>query len=213
MSPICQLPPLILHPFGGGNSFLAPDDSGEALHAGSQLLVEGSRAALALQGLISSPEDEFELNRKVLAGRYQEIRMLLFLGKDLFRWLQQCVDCIQRSAEADPRVNEQSFAAFLVEEPPSAVREKLEKWGVTDRRAVFSRAIGVNSLFNTPPPMDSLSPTLMKNYHRFADHAYICFQHLRPFFAIDAKHFSFEIYASEEYSRLLSEQWEQDSSG
>jgi len=208
MSASCQLPPLILHPFGGGGSLVSGEDPGEALHAGSQLLVEGSRAALALQGLIGSNEDEFELNRRLLAGRYQEIRMLVFLGKDLFRWLQQCVDFMQRSADADPRINEQSFAAFVVEEPPRAVREKLEKWGVTDRRAVFSRAIGVNSLFNAPPPMETLSPTLLKNYHRFADHAYICFQHLRPFFAIDARRFDFDIYASEEYSRILSEQWE-----
>jgi hypothetical protein len=197
MSSNWQLPPLILHPFSGGGS--------------TDELLKGSSAALALQGLVGSDEEEFELQRQVLTGRYQEIRMLLFLGKDLFRWLQQCVDFMQRSADADPRIKEQSFAALLVEEPPRSVSEKLEMWGVTDRRAVFSRAIGVNSLFNAPPPVDSLSPILLKNYHRFADHAYICFQHLQPFLALDPRQYEFRIYASEEYSRLLSEQWEHDA--
>jgi hypothetical protein len=197
MSANWQLPPVILHPFSGGGS--------------TDELLKGSAAALALQGLVGSNEDEFELQRQVLAGRYQEIRMLLFLGKDLFRWLQQCVDFMQRSGDADPRIIEQSFAALLVEEPPRSVSEKLETWGVTDRRAVFSRAIGVNSLFSSPPPVESLSPILLKNYHRFADHAYICFQHLHPFLALDPRQFDFQIYASEEYSRLLSEKWEQDA--
>ena len=197
MSANWQLPPLILHPFSGGGSI---DE-----------LLKGSSAALALQGLACSGEDEYELHKQVLAGRYQEVRMLLFLGKDLFRWLQQCVDFIERSGHADPRIKEQSFAALLVEEPPRPVSQKLEKWGVTDRRAVFSRAIGVNSLFNTPPPVESLSPLLLKNYHRFADHAYICFQHLQPFLALDPRQYDFQIYASEEYSQLLAEQWQHDA--
>jgi hypothetical protein len=44
--------------------------------------------------------DEYELERRVLIGRYQEIRMLVFLGKDIFRWLQQCVDFIDRSGQS-----------------------------------------------------------------------------------------------------------------
>jgi hypothetical protein len=192
-----HLPPLILHPFSGGGS--------------TSDLLEGSSAALALSGLSRSDDDEEELRRRVLVGRYQEIRMLLFLGKDLFRWLQQCVDFMERSSGADPRITEQSFASLLVEDPPRAVSEKLERWGVTDRRAVFSRAIGVNSLFTSPPPFETLSPILVKNYHRFADHAYICFQHLHPFLALDPKRYDFEIYASEEYAKMLSDQWERDA--
>jgi hypothetical protein len=134
--------------------------------------------------------------------------MLLFLGKDLFRWLHQCVEFLDRSGEKDPRVNEQSFAALIVEEPPEAVRTKLEKWGVTDRRAVFSRAIGINSLFNNPPSLDALSPLLLRHYHRFADYAYICYQHLRPFLPLDPKQYQFDLYASEEYARFLADQWE-----
>jgi hypothetical protein len=194
-----QLPPLILHPFSGGGS--------------TTELVEGSRASLRLQGLLKTPDsefevDEYELERRVMAGRYQEIRMLVFLGKDIFRWLQQCVDFIDRSGSDAPSISEQSFASLVVESPPSLVREKLERWGVTDRRAVFSRAIGMHTLFSSPPPLESLSPVLLKHYHRFADHAYICFQHLKPYQALDTKQFDFQIYASEEYARMLSDQWE-----
>lgn len=193
-----QLPPLILHPFSGGGSV---DE-----------LVDGSKAAVELSLIGSVATDqEYELERRVLIGRYQEIRMLLFLGKDIFRWLQQCVDSMARS-EAPGRFSEQSFAALVVEHPPAGVREKLERWGVTDRRAVFSRAIGVHTLFISPPPVETLSPTLLKNYHRFADHAYICFQHLRPFEELNSKDFDFEIYASEEYAQLLSDQWESPDS-
>lgn len=221
MVAVSQLPPLILHPFSGGGS--------------TDELLEGSRASLALQGLVpigavrpgkfgpgrgdgradrpAAPEDESELLRRVLAGRYQEIRMLLFLGKDLFRWMQQCVDCVQRSAPASgsfhvTRITEQSFAALVVENPSATVEAKLRKWGVSDRRAIFSRAIGINSPFNSPPPVDTLSHTFLQNYHRYADHAYICFQHLKPFHVLDASQFAFEMYASEEYAKLLSEQWE-----
>jgi hypothetical protein len=194
MSENLPLPPLILHPFSGA--------------AGADELLEGSRAALALQGLIASGDGEAELQRRMLSGRYQEVRMLLFLGKDLFRWMQQCAESLRSTEKADSRIIEQSFAALVVEEPPESVRCKLEGWGVSDRKAVFSRAIGIHSLFQDPPPPDSLSPVFLKNYHRFADHAYICFQHLRPFLPLDPKKFPFEIYASEEYARLLSDQWE-----
>src|SRR5271155_2140806 len=107
-----QLPPLILHPFSGG---CGPED-----------LLEGSRASLALQGLLESAEEEPSLQRKMLNGRYHEVRMLLFLGKDIFRWLHQCADQtrgLSRQLISDPeaisddaaaRVFEQSFAALLV---------------------------------------------------------------------------------------------------
>ena len=193
-----QLPPLILHPFSGGGSV---DE-----------LVEGSKAALELQtGGTDAGDRDHDLEQRVLIGRYQEIRMLLFLGKDIFRWLQQCVDCMART-ETEARLSEQSFASLVVEHPPAGVRDKLERWGVTDRRAVFSRAIGIHTLFASPPPLETLSPTLLKNYHRFADHAYICFQHLRPFEELHPKDFEFEIYASEEYAQLLSDQWEKSDS-
>jgi hypothetical protein len=196
MTEIVQLPPLILHPFSGGH--------------GADDLVDGSLASLALQGLVASSEEEYVLRRRMLAGRYQEVRMLLFLGKDIFRWLSQCVEHMQDSNTSDGqdrRIVEQSFSALVVEDPPEAVCRKLQGWGVTDRRAVFSRAIGIHSLFQEPPPFDSLSPIFLKNYHRYADHSYICFQHSNAFLELDGTKFQFELYASEEYARLLSDGW------
>ncbi len=189
-----QLPPLILHPFSGGY--------------GTDALLEGSRASLELQGLVDSSEERFTLTKRLLAGRYQEVRMLLFLGKDIFRWIDQCVEHMQSGGTMDSPIPGQSFAALLVERPPEGVQQKLESWGVTDRRAIFSRAIGIHSLFQEPPPAESLSPIFLRNYHRYADHAYICYQHSHAFAALDGAAFPFEIYASEEYARMLSEKWE-----
>ena len=59
-----------------------------------------------------------------------------------------------------------------------------------------------------PPAFETLSPVFLENYHRFADHAYICYQHLNSFLPVNAARFQFDIYASEEYARLLSEQWD-----
>lgn len=194
MTAISQIPPLILHPFSGGNGATDP--------------LEGIRASLALQGLISSEDEEAVLYQRMLAGRYQEVRMLVFLGKDIFRWLSQCVEFVNSKETADCRIIEQSFAALVVDNPPETVVRKLESWGVTDRRAVFSRAIGIHSMFQQPPPFESFAPDFLKNYHRYADHAYVCFQHLYAFLPLDSEHFPFEIYASEEYARILSSQWE-----
>ena len=90
------------------------------------------------------------------------------------------------------------------------MKTKLGHWGVTDRRAVFSRAIGIHSMFQQPPAPETLSPLLLTHYHRYADYAYICYQHLQPFQTPDAGAYHFDVYASEEYARLLSEQWERE---
>ena len=197
-----QLPPLILHPFAGGDS--------------TEELLEGSRSAMALEkvrreraGLGSGPRrNESELEQKVLRGRYQEIRMLLFLGKDLCRWVDQSLEFLSGQSDFDPRITAQTLALLAVEAPPPRVREKLERWGVADRKTVFARAIGIHGLFEMPPALESLSPVFLTNYHRYADHAWMCFQNLRPFHAVDASQFQFELFASEEYAQKLSAQWE-----
>jgi hypothetical protein len=197
MSPTAQLPPLILHPFSGGS--------------GTDDLLSGSLASLALQGLVASTDEESVLLSRVLAGRYQEVRMLLFLGKDIFRWLEQCVEHVSPRHPQDTPITVQSFASLIVEKPPQTVAEKLERWGVTDRRSIFSRAIGIHSLFEEPPPLQSLSAIFLKNYHRYADHAYICYLNSQTFQPVDAAGVTFELYASEEYARMLSDGWKLDS--
>jgi len=99
---IWELPPLILHPFSN--------------QRGPGQLLEGSKAALMLAGLLPGEgEDRDELRRKLLLSRYSEVRMLYFVGKDLLRWVGQCVEFVTRAEElAGLGIREQSFAALLV---------------------------------------------------------------------------------------------------
>src|SRR5579864_7291332 len=83
------LPPLILHPFADA--------------AGPNKLVESSRASLKLQGLLPSGESSQEdLDRTLLEGRYSELRMLFYVGKDLARWIEQCVELVDRHRDELP---------------------------------------------------------------------------------------------------------------
>jgi hypothetical protein len=195
--PARKLPPLILHPFA---------DAG-----GPEKLVQSTRANLMVQGLLPpgdrSPE---ELDALLLEGRYSEIRMLFYVGKDLNRWIEQCIEHLERVGECDLRlVRYQSFADMLVDHPPTAVIAKLRKWGVGDYRAIFTRALGLNALFAELPPRDSLSHDFLRNYYRYADHLYACRQGHQPFADLSNHGFEFEIYASGEYSRMLERQWQE----
>jgi len=194
---VWDLPPLILHPF---NERVPPS-----------VLLENSKAALMLSGLIPSDgADPDELNRRLLAGRYGEVRMLFFLGKDVFRWLEQCMDWIARVPELGGQEwRPQSFAALLTANPPAEVKEKLIHWGVSDYLSIFRRAIGLNVLFTAPPAFADLAEEFLRNYHRYADSLYQCFMDLEPARAVDVSRFHFALYASGEYSRMLESQWEE----
>ena len=97
-----KLPPLILHPF--------------ADQSGPNKVVESSRASLMLQGLLPSGQQTSEdLERTLLEGRYQEIRMLFYVGKDILRWVGQCMEHVSRHPELQgSSFQPQSFAAYLV---------------------------------------------------------------------------------------------------
>src|SRR3954452_20281301 len=117
---VWELPPLILHPF---NERVPPS-----------ALLDNSKAALMLSGLIPPDgTDEEELERRLLAGRYGEVRMLYFLGKDVFRWVEQCVEWAGREPAAAPaELYAQSFVSLLISSTPVPVKEKLARWGVAD---------------------------------------------------------------------------------
>src|SRR5204863_4293559 len=133
------LPPLILHPFN------------ERVPAAT--LLENSKAALMLSGLIPGDgTDEEALHRRLVSGRYAELRMLFFLGKDVFRWLDQCVEWSARAPQCTlADLFPQSFAGLLTSSPPEPVKQKLVGWGVSDYVSIFSRAIGLNAIFADPP--------------------------------------------------------------
>jgi len=194
---IWDLPPLILHPF---HERVAPS-----------ALLENSKAALMLSGLI--PHDgsgEEELKRRLLVGRHGEVRMLFFLGKDVFRWMEQCADWALRTEELTGReIHPQSFAELLTAHPPPPVRDKLVRWGVADHASIFSRAIGLNVLFAQPPAIEALSEEFLRNYHRHADALYRGYLLSQPHETLAAANFRFELYASGEYSRILEDKWKE----
>ena len=196
-SAILELPPLILHPF---NERVSP-----------QSLLDNSKAALVLSGLLPGDgTDEETLKLKVLTGRYTEIRMLFFLGKDLFRWIDQCAEtCNRRPVAGKLSLQPQSLARLLVSETPAPVREKLVQWGVVDYAAIFRRAIALQCLFAEPPAAQQLGVEFLSNYHRYTDAAYRTYLES----AVDGdggetRRCRFQIYASGEYSRLLESQWD-----
>jgi hypothetical protein len=192
---VWNLPPLILHPF---NERVPP-----------ATLLENSKAALMLAGLIPDDgSDRAELKRRLLSGRYAEVRMLYFLGKDIFRWIEQCAEQAARIDQlAEAQICAQSFAGLLAGNPPQNVKEKLIRWGVSDYPAIFARAIGLNAAFAAPPALDSLTDEFLRNYHRYADGLYRAYMDSQPHGAITPENFRFEIYASGEYSRMLESEW------
>src|SRR4051794_29480690 len=115
-----KLPPLILHPFSDSSS--------------PGKLMDGSRASLMLQGILPNDHETQEhLEEMLLDGRLCEIRMLFYVGKDLLRWIEQCVDFLSREEGSEPEaLRMQSFATFLVNHSPEPVRTKLAAWGVQD---------------------------------------------------------------------------------
>jgi hypothetical protein len=193
--PSYTLPPLILHPFADA--------------AGPNKLVESSRASLKLQGLLPAGESTQEdLDRTLLEGRYSELRMLFYVGKDLARWIEQCVEFVERQRDdIDAGVTRQSFATLLVQDAPASVQEKLRKWGVGDYRAIFTRALGLQCLFANAPERQVLSDDFVRNYYRYADQMFAMKQGEAEFTLIASRDFKFELYSSGEYSRMLERSW------
>ena len=191
-----RLPPLILHPFSDAS--------------GPNKLLESSRASLMLQGLLPNGEfTPYELEQKLLDGRFCELRMLMYLGRDLGRWIEQCIEVIEREPELKSLgIRPQSFAALLVDDPPDNVREKLKAWGVADYKAIFARAMGLNAVFAEVPDKTLLNIELIRNYFRFADHMFTCSQQLTPFAEIRSRNFQFDLFASGEYTRMLEREWQ-----
>ena len=99
-----DLPPLILHPFGGGPEAVASLDSIKlALHLGG----------MGEPGVEKEP---------LLRARYAEFRMVSLAGKDVMRWIAQCVDFAGRDRElATTGIRAQSFADLLVNRTPPGV--------------------------------------------------------------------------------------------
>jgi hypothetical protein len=190
-----RLPPLILHPFSKSED--------------SSMLEEGSRASLTLQGFLPRESVSLEeLWQRLSLGRYAELRMLYYIGKDLMRWLGQCVETVEASGFFSGRlIRPETFAVFLIEGMPTHVQAKLEGWGVVDFCSLFRRAIGLHSVLNELPPPEAFVGEFLRVYHRFVDAWYeqrlreTAFDRPRP------DEFTFDLYASGEYTLILEQSW------
>lgn len=187
---------MILHPFADA--------------AGAIKLVEASRASLALRGLI--PVDtsvSAQIDERLLAGRYCELMMLFYLGKDLERWLLQCADFTARTAELRERgLRPECFTTLLMEEAPAEVKEKLVGWGVDGYTSIFGRSLGLHAIFEALPPRELLAGDFLRHYHRFADCAFACRRQLCAQPRLSGSEFDFQLYASGEYAKMLEQEWE-----
>lgn len=196
-----ELPPLILHPFSDKR--------------GPDTLVECSRAQLMLAGIL--PMDGFEredLEQRVIDGRVCEVRMLYYVGLDLNRWLEQCTEVADREKRLkETGLSKTSFAALLVNKTPVHVHTKLQGWGVADYKSLFSRALGLNAVFACPPETNVAQAGFLMDYHCYADGFFRSWKDNQPGSPATPEVFTFELYASGEYSRILEHQWENESGG
>lgn len=193
---VYPLPPLILHPF--------------TETASTVRVLESAKASLSLLREGAADSDQAELERQLLDGRYAEVRMLFYVGKDIFRWMEQCLDaCAREPGLSGHALRHQSFAQLLIKHTPDDVEEKLKSWGVVEYVRIFSRSIGIYSQFSEPPSRESLQNNYLRHYYRYADCAFVAWRDLCKSPKLPAENFPFILYASGEYTRMLEQQWEE----
>ena len=173
-----ELPPLILHPF---DKRLDRDAASE-----------------------SSDLDPFIPPH--LQQRYAEFRMLCLIGKDLDRWLSQCVDLASRES-ALAGFSESNFILLLLFSPPLTFLHKMRSWSIKNYQIIFSRAIGLNAVFPHPPAARDLSEAFLLKFHKYADALYDA--RLNSEYSANTleDRFTFEVYASGEYASSLAKSW------
>ena len=173
-----ELPPLILHPF--------------------DKRVDGDE-----RSRVTGYETRTQQH---LQARYDEFRMLCLIGKDLNRWLGQCAEMVS----TDPVIaglTESDFVTLLLFDPPVSVIQKMRVWGVKNYQIIFSRAIGLNAVFPHPPAASEVSESFLRKFHKYADALYDARLKSEDSSATLEQSFTFEIYASAEYSAYLANNW------
>lgn len=193
-----ELPPLILHPFSD--------------RRGPETLLECSRAQLMLAGIL--PMDGLEreaLEQRVVEGRVCEVKMLYYVGLDVNRWLEQCAEVADREKKLkETGLSRSSFAALLVAQSPGHIQQKLQAWGVADYKALFSRALGLNAVFGCAPEAGIAQAGFLLDYHHYADAFFVCWRESQEGRPATPDDFTFDLYASGEYSRILEQEWENE---
>jgi hypothetical protein len=193
------LPPLILHPFTES--------------ASTARVLESAKASLsALKGGSAASGEREDLKRHLLEGRYTEVRMLFYVGKDLFRWLEQCREtCDRENLLRDLGLQHQSFAQLLIRQTPNEVVGKLRSWGVIEYARIFSRSIGIYAQFREPPERSLLQDDYLRHYYRYADYAFACWKEIYKGPVLPGEQFPFTLYASGEYAKMLEREWTDES--
>ncbi len=154
--------------------------------------------------LSAGPVSDVEICRA--EARLMEMRMLCCLGKDLNRWLGQCLEF----AATDPELadlSEGTLLDLLVKDAPASVATKMQTWGVGDFRAIFARALGLNAVFPNPPARENTADHFVRNFAGYADALYRARRHALPVATAATSRFHFDVYASGEYARLLEQSW------
>jgi hypothetical protein len=157
------------------------------------------------------PMDGFDretLEDRVIDGRVCEVRMLYYVGLDLNRWLEQCTEVAAHEDQLKATgLSKSSFASLLVADAPGHVHSKLQGWGVADYKSLFSRALGLNAVFACPPEKKITQAEFLLDYHHYADGFFRCWRETQAGDPATPDAFTFELYASGEYSRILEHQW------
>jgi hypothetical protein len=175
-----ELPPLILHPFDHRSD---ADERYQVTH------------------------DE-PLTERYLQARYDEFRMLCLIGKDLERWLGQCMEVASRDPEL-AGLSECNFIAVLLFAPPMPVLQKMHAWGIKNFQLLFSRAIGLNAVFPHPPSTSDVSEAFLRSFQKYADALYDARLKSENATVVLDNIFTFDVYASGEYLSHMERSWEE----
>jgi hypothetical protein len=134
-----------------------------------------------------------------------ELKMLCCLGKDLVRWIEQCLEFARMNPDV-PALSEGQLMDLLAENPPESVVRKMQQWGVGDFRTIFARSLGLAAVFSHPPAREHVSDVFVLDFARYADTLYRVRRHSLPA-AAETESFVFEVYASGENAQLLERAW------
>jgi hypothetical protein len=154
--------------------------------------------------VLAEPNLSDPQSRRLEAHRL-ELKMLCLLGKDLVRWIEQCLEFARMNPDV-PALSEGQLMDLLVENPPEGVVRKMQTWGVGDFRTIFARSLGLAAVFPHPPGREHVSDVFVRDFARYADTLYRVRRQSLPA-ATETGGFVFEVYASGEYAQLLERAW------
>ena len=73
--------------------------------------------------------------------------------------------------------------------------------------ALFRRSLGLHAVFQNLPPVESFSVEFLRRYHRHLDDWFESRMRDTSFERPEAGEFTFDLYASGEYTTMLEQSW------